>query len=1010
MNKKWLFGITFLLLCSLLLIGLGWFMVSGGLSEEAGEIFFDTEKEPVTKGAEVDIGKRIQEQANPRGKNQGTTKPIFEKFQLTDSELEIFYERRYEPREVTLSISGLRIDKRVFQVEAEQELPLRLKIPLPEGGEKEFIRSHVDFGNKNSFVWVGTSTDDPLETVHLSSHKLFIVGSVETPQGSYEIKHLSGDKNIIRKINRSQFPREMDDVVSYNAKGVTRDDSSFSSGADIDEGGRLALNNGVVVVDIIIGYSNLIESAEGGASATIALLNLAVSVANTTHRNSNTRVVLYVTNRVKLNVNSSQYDSQTQMLQEMNWASMAHDSSNFIYDESNPYHVLMRRRARTKADVVALFTEKYSVSCGRASILKLGVTSAEFKHYAMNVNAANCQISTLSHEIGHNLGAEHNAENVGSNPTSLPYARGFRSESAQVLTVMSYPCNANGCSDYGFEVFYFSNPTRILRNTNIGRANQADNSRAIRERVSLIQNIFQGTNDNRSFVPNSSRNLPSITQQPLGGNVPAGGSLTLRVGAASNSGGALKYKWYRNEQVSAGTTGVFLYGENRSTLVLTPQSYTGASSYFVRVFNNNGVVSSSVVNVNFPRSASITITRQPQGGSFDNSGYVTLHVLATANTGGPVGYQWFRREGTGAAEKETFLYNETHSRLKLTAWNHPMSSAVYFVRVSNNNSTVYSNPVTVRSNAGGVTITEQPRRGTVPVRGTLTLRVRATASSGTVKYQWYANSMAINGATSSNLVLRPSSQRGSSARYYAEVFTMADRSDKVQSNTVTVNFDRPMLISRPTITEQPRRGTVPVRGTLTLRVRATASSGTVKYQWYANSMAINGATSSNLVLRPSSQRGSSARYYAEVFTMADRSDKVQSNTVTVQFSRTAPTISIVRHPEPLSLRLNDPAEFSIEVTGGHPPLTVKWYKDGSLIRGANSRTLSLGGATWVHRGSYFAEISDSDGTVQTQVVQLNIADENRWKKFFDELGSTGGRSPSSSGEELGPINRDLGIN
>ena len=111
---------------------------------------------------------------------------------------------------------------------------------MPDGGEKEFTRNFVDFENENTFVWVGVATDDELETLYLSIHHQAIVGQIETKEASYEIKYLSEDKNIIRRVDRSQYPENPNDAVRTE-KGVTgvskevEDTTEVASTHQVDE-------------------------------------------------------------------------------------------------------------------------------------------------------------------------------------------------------------------------------------------------------------------------------------------------------------------------------------------------------------------------------------------------------------------------------------------------------------------------------------------------------------------------------------------------------------------------------------------------------------------------------------------------------------------------------------------------------------------------------------------------------------------------------------------------------
>ncbi|WP_022881541.1 GH25 family lysozyme [Gryllotalpicola ginsengisoli] len=131
--------------------------------------------------------------------------------------------------------------------------------------------------------------------------------------------------------------------------------------------------------------------------------------------------------------------------------------------------------------------------------------------------------------------------------------------------------------------------------------------------------------------------------------------------------------------------------------------------------------------------------------------------------------------------------------------------------------------------------------GTVKVGNTLTAHA-GDWGSAQLRYQWYASSKAISGATSSTLPL--------SAGLYGKTITVhvigseAGYAGAETGSTATARVAAGTLKSvTPTIS-----GTLAVGHTLTA-VRGTWTSGTTySYQWYASSTAIKGATGKTLKL------------------------------------------------------------------------------------------------------------------------------------------------------------------
>ena len=125
---------------------------------------------------------------------------------------------------------------------------------------------------------------------------------------------------------------------------------------------------------------------------------------------------------------------------------------------------------------------------------------------------------------------------------------------------MSYNCNSPG---YCPRKYYFSNPDIRIPPTNIYAGdNLRNNTKAIRVRalaISRLSQVLSGSNV-------STKELPQITRQPVGGTL-ASGPLTLEVAATDSNSPklSLSYQWYRDGQV--------LPGENKRNLELQRTLY-----------------------------------------------------------------------------------------------------------------------------------------------------------------------------------------------------------------------------------------------------------------------------------------------------------------------------------------------------------------------------------------------------------------------------------------------------
>ncbi len=144
---------------------------------------------------------------------------------------------------------------------------------------------------------------------------------------------------------------------------------------------------------------------------------------------------------------------------------------------------VLQLRTRHGADLVHVFTgESTSLlgACGRAYLLTQGETAEDFSFRAFGWTANSCgsfdDAEIFAHEIGHNLGANHDPENVTTitpDQAVAPYAFGHYNHDhiPNVGTIMSYR---------GQTEPYFSSVRIRPRRRTIGIGGEEENERALR--------------------------------------------------------------------------------------------------------------------------------------------------------------------------------------------------------------------------------------------------------------------------------------------------------------------------------------------------------------------------------------------------------------------------------------------------------------------------------------------------------------------------------------------------
>lgn len=208
--------------------------------------------------------------------------------------------------------------------------------------------------------------------------------------------------------------------------------------------------SGVKMVDLIVRY------ARGNSTNIKANINTRIYESNQALKRSKANVRLNV-----LEIRSAPYTQSTSS-QQIDLSALQGGTSGL--------GIATTRRDQLGADLVTLVVPTATDSCGLAWIAGSGAD------YGFSVTAASCMSNfTLTHEIGHNLGANHNPEATSSN---LPYAYSHgKIVPGKVRSVMSYPCPV-ACP----RVLQFSNPdVNFLSELFIpsGDTTQRDNARSI---------------------------------------------------------------------------------------------------------------------------------------------------------------------------------------------------------------------------------------------------------------------------------------------------------------------------------------------------------------------------------------------------------------------------------------------------------------------------------------------------------------------------------------------------
>ncbi len=288
------------------------------------------------------------------------------------------------------------------------------------------------------------------------------VGVIRTssPNEFYQIHYLGDGTHMVSRIDPRFYPPEDDECFPANevdSPGEDEPENNPGGYTEKSEAFTESCTQPEAVFDVLMAYTNLARQAMGGTSAAIAQCQLAIDVANDAYDDSQVtaRMRLVHTMEVDFNEPGDQCDW-------LDWL----DSQPAVTTARNTY----------RADFVNMLTSTGS-GCGRCNANESRAYTVARWDRAVNT-------WTLAHEIGHNIGCQHNREDAGCTGI-YTYSYGWHflgNSSAHWGTVMSYK---------GTRISHFSHPGITFdgqpTGVPIGDPNEAHNAQTIINRKSTCE-------------------------------------------------------------------------------------------------------------------------------------------------------------------------------------------------------------------------------------------------------------------------------------------------------------------------------------------------------------------------------------------------------------------------------------------------------------------------------------------------------------------------------------------
>lgn len=552
---------------------------------------------------------------------------------------------------------------------------LEISLQLLDQEIYRVTKTEIEKRSENNYTWRGKILDTDNDVI-LTIVDDLMTGLIYTPdQKVYKIVPIEKGVHKIVLVDQSKFPEcsgSLMPVESNNETTLNRINrpnlnepiarfAGFPASSNIETENVPTAQDGADKISVLVLYTpNARMEARGIAQARVHAQG-SIDSTNTAYANSGitTRLSLAGVEEIELS-ESSDYGSML----------------NFIRTSSS----VGAMRDTSKADLVSLIVSSNSSRslCGLAFI----TAPANFAFSVVNFGCAIDNL-TFAHELGHNMGCNHNPENGGSGQ-AFPFSFGhFQPNNYRTVLATAAPNNPCGNCN---RVPQFSNPNINFRGLPTG-TEQRNNARTINDRAEIIANFRQ---DNSTTSPGDF----SFNINPNSKTIAPGQTADFVINLTTSQDFSSKIDFTFNQLPTGAVVPAFEGSSLIPFQVVTTPSIFPTSYNIVVTATGGGITRTANFTLNIVAQPGVTLTVNP------------LQQTVTAGQGTTFSVAINRTSFTGNVELTPFC-NSGNCPQSITFDKNSFSTlgnVASFTLFTDNNTVAGSYQFAISAKATGITI------------------------------------------------------------------------------------------------------------------------------------------------------------------------------------------------------------------------------------------------------------------------------------------------------------------